>query len=136
MLEGYIVFIVFITGVIVGIVTLNIYELHDRRKAWRTLTLGLDDFDIKCINEEYQRRKNICMIGQEKSANKITNEEAYPHEAHNHYIYERVCPQCEHQMCPQEPSDLSQCIITDTKDYKKWLQQECKERDEDDKANI
>jgi hypothetical protein len=56
-IEGYIVFASFIAGVLVGTTALNIYELHHRRKAWRTLTLGLDDFDIKCINEEYARRK-------------------------------------------------------------------------------
>jgi hypothetical protein len=46
----------FLAGVLVGTTALNIYELHYRRKAWRTLTLGLDDFDIKCINEEYARK--------------------------------------------------------------------------------
>lgn len=58
MIEWYLFFVAFIAGVIVGITALNIYELHNRRKAWRTLTLDLDDFDIKCINGEYARRKN------------------------------------------------------------------------------
>lgn len=57
MSEGYIVFAAFIAGVLVGTTALNIYEMCIRRKAWRTLTLGLDDFDIKCINDEYARRK-------------------------------------------------------------------------------
>ena len=57
MIDVYIVFAAFIAGVLIGITALSIYELHCRRKAWRTLTLGLDDFDIKCINEEYARRK-------------------------------------------------------------------------------
>lgn len=59
MIEGYIVFTAFIAGVLAGIATLSVYELHCRRKSWRTLTLGLDDFDIRCINEEYQRRKKL-----------------------------------------------------------------------------
>lgn len=59
----------------------------------------------------------------------MTNAEAYPHDAHNHYIYERVCPKCRHWfcswLCPREPSDLSECLVTDVKDYKKWLLEEC-----------
>jgi len=61
----------------------------------------------------------------------MTNAEAYPHNSHNHYIYERVCPKCRHWFCPQESSDLRECLINDVKDYKEWLLEEYKENNND-----
>jgi hypothetical protein len=51
---------VFVVGVIVGVSGFCIYEIERTRRFWRSETLGLSDFDIKCINEEYARRKGKC----------------------------------------------------------------------------
>ena len=47
----------FCLGVCVGMVGLNIYETIRIKQFWNKATLGLTDFDIKCINDEYARRK-------------------------------------------------------------------------------
>lgn len=47
----------FCLGVCVGMVGTNIYETKKIKQFWRKATLGLTDFDIKCINDEYARRK-------------------------------------------------------------------------------
>jgi hypothetical protein len=47
----------FFLGVGVGMVVLFIYEIERTKRFWRKTTLGLTDFDIKCINEEYARRR-------------------------------------------------------------------------------
>ena len=62
-------FLPFVIGISVGVVlgffvVSPIYEMRQRKKAWRTLTMGLDDFDIKCINEEYAKRKHIEQEGK------------------------------------------------------------------------
>lgn len=44
-------------GICVGIVGTAIYITEKIRQFWREATLGMTDFDIKCINEEYARRK-------------------------------------------------------------------------------
>ena len=47
----------FFLGVGVGMIVLFIYEIERTKRFWRKETLGLTDFDIKCINEEYARRR-------------------------------------------------------------------------------
>lgn len=49
----------FCLGVCAGIVGTNIYETKKMKKLWHKATLGLTDFDIKCINDEYARRKRV-----------------------------------------------------------------------------
>jgi hypothetical protein len=46
----------FCLGVCVGIIGMIIYDIEKTKRFWRKETLGLTDFDIKCINEEYARR--------------------------------------------------------------------------------
>jgi hypothetical protein len=47
----------FCLGVCAGLVGTNIYETIKIKRFWHKATLGLTDFDIKCINDEYARRK-------------------------------------------------------------------------------
>lgn len=47
----------FCVGVCVGVIGLNTYETVKLKQFWHKATLGLTDFDIKCINDEYARRK-------------------------------------------------------------------------------
>ena len=54
----------------------------------------------------------------------MTNVEKYAGETHNHYVFERMCPRCNCFVCGREPSDLRECLIKDTRDYKQWLLQE------------
>jgi hypothetical protein len=49
----------------------------------------------------------------------MTNAEKYPSSAHNHYVFERMCPKCNCFVCGREPSDLSECLIKDVRDYRK-----------------
>ena len=46
----------FCLGVFVGAIGMIIYDIEKIKRFWRKETLGLTDFDIKCINEEYARR--------------------------------------------------------------------------------
>ena len=48
---------IFCLGICVGVVGTAIYLTEKIRQFWREATLGMTDFDIKCINEEYARRK-------------------------------------------------------------------------------
>jgi hypothetical protein len=47
----------FCLGVCGGAVGMIIYDIEKTKRFWRKATLGLTDFDIKCINEEYVRRR-------------------------------------------------------------------------------
>jgi hypothetical protein len=47
----------FCLGVCVGAIGMIIYDIEKTKRFWRKETLGLTDFDIKCINEEYARRR-------------------------------------------------------------------------------
>lgn len=48
---------IFCLGVCVGSVGTVIYATEKQKQFWHKATLGMTDFDIKCINEEYARRK-------------------------------------------------------------------------------
>ena len=48
---------IFCLGVCVGSVGTAIYATEKIRQFWHKATLEMTDFDIKCINEEYTRRK-------------------------------------------------------------------------------
>lgn len=57
----------------------------------------------------------------------MTNAEKYGGYAgstHNHYVFERMCPKCNCFVCGREPSDFSECLIKDVRDYREWLKQE------------
>ena len=47
----------FCLGVCVGAIIMIIYDIEKTKRFWRKETLGLTDFDIKCINDEYVRRR-------------------------------------------------------------------------------
>ena len=47
----------FCFGVLVGGIGACVYEIELTKRFWRKTTLGLTDFDIKCMNDEYARRK-------------------------------------------------------------------------------
>ena len=47
----------FCLGICVGAIVMIIYDIEKTKRFWRKETLGLTDFDIKCINEEYARRR-------------------------------------------------------------------------------
>ena len=47
----------FCLGVCVGAIIMIIYDIEKTKRFWRKETLGLTDFDIKCMNDEYARRK-------------------------------------------------------------------------------
>ena len=47
----------FCLGICVGAIGMIIYDIEKTKRFWRKETLGLTDFDIKCINEEYVRRR-------------------------------------------------------------------------------
>ena len=65
--ESFVLFIVSIAiGFALGFLVSSFLEYESRKKAWRTLVMGLDDFDIKCINKEYAKRKR--MMEQEGKA--------------------------------------------------------------------
>ena len=51
-------FFAFGFGVIVGGLGVCIWEIERTKRFWRKATLGMTDFDIKCMNEEYARRKS------------------------------------------------------------------------------
>jgi hypothetical protein len=59
----------------------------------------------------------------------MTNGEKYASSAHNHYVFERMCPKCSSFVCGREPSDFRECLIRDVADYKEWLLQEDKDND-------
>ena len=59
-------FVGFILGAFVGVIFLQLFMLRVIRKSWKTCVMGLTDFDIKCINEEYAKRKR--MMEQEGKA--------------------------------------------------------------------
>ena len=48
---------IFCLGAFAGFVGITIYDIKKTRQFWHKATLGMTDFDIKCINEEYARRK-------------------------------------------------------------------------------
>ena len=75
----------------------------------------MTDFDIQCMNYEYSRRK--------LKGNIMTNGEKYAGESHNHYVFERMCPNCNSTVCGREPSDFRECKIKDKHDYEKWLKE-------------
>jgi hypothetical protein len=47
----------FCLGVGVGAIVMIIYDIEKTKRFWRKETLDLTDFDVKCINEEYARRR-------------------------------------------------------------------------------
>jgi hypothetical protein len=47
----------FCLGVCVGAIGMIIYDIEKTKRFWRKETLNLTDFDIKCIIEEYARRR-------------------------------------------------------------------------------
>ena len=95
---------IFWLGVCTGVVGTAIYNI--KRQS---------SFDIKCINEEYSRRKS--------KENIMTKGEKYVGESHNHYVFERMCPKCNNTVCGREPSDFRECRIKDMHDYEQWLKE-------------
>ena len=49
---------IFWLGVCAGIAVTTIYNIKKTRQFWHEATLGMTDFDIKCMNYEYSRRKS------------------------------------------------------------------------------
>lgn len=47
----------FCFGVLVGGIGVCIWEVERTKRFWRKATLSMTDFDIKCMNDEYARRK-------------------------------------------------------------------------------
>lgn len=106
---------IFWLGVCAGVVGTAIYNIKKTKQFWHGATLGMTDFDIKRINEEYLQRKS--------KGNIMTNGEKYAGESHNHYVFERMCPKCNNTVCGREPSDFSKCKIKDKHDYEQWLKE-------------
>lgn len=48
----------FCLGACVSLVGMIIYNIKKTRQFWHEATLGMTDFDIKCMNYEYSRRKS------------------------------------------------------------------------------
>ena len=107
---------IFCLGICIGSVGTVIYNTKKTEQFWHEATLGMTDFDIKCMNYEYARRK--------LKGDKMTNGEKYAGESHNHYVFERMCPKCDCTVCGREPSDFRECRIKDKRDYERWLSQE------------
>ena len=42
---------------VIAAIGMIIYDIEKTKRFWRKETLGLTDFDIKCINDEYVRRR-------------------------------------------------------------------------------
>ena len=110
---------IFWLGVCAGVVGTAIYNIKKTKRFWHEATLGMTDFDIKCINEEYARRKS----NNKKIKQLMTNGEKYAGESHNHYVFERMCPTCNNTACGREPSDFRECRIKDKRDYEQWLKE-------------
>ena len=106
---------IFWLGICAGVVGTTIYNIKKTKQFWREATLGMTDFDIKCMNYEYSRRK--------LKGNIMTNSEKYAGESHNHYVFERMCPKCNSTVCGREPSDFRECKIKDKHDYEQWLRE-------------
>ena len=47
----------FCFGVLVGGIGVCIWEIERTKRFWRKATLSMTDFDIKCMNDEYARRR-------------------------------------------------------------------------------
>lgn len=107
---------IFCLGACVSLVGMIIYNIKKTRQFWHEATLGMTDFDIKCMNYEYSRRKS--------KDNIMTNHEKYAGESHNHYVFERMCPKCNCTVCGREPSDFRECRIKDKHDYEQWLKED------------
>lgn len=105
----------FCLGACVSLVCVTVYNIKKTKQFWHEATLGLTDFDIKCMNYGYARRK--------LKWNVMTNGEKYAGESHNHYVYERMCPKCNSTVCGREPSDFRKCKIKDKHDYEQWLKE-------------
>lgn len=97
---------IFWLGVCAGVVGTAIYNIKKTKQFWREATLGMTDFDIKCMNYEYSRRK--------LKGNIMTNSEKYAEESHNH---------CDRTVCGCKPSDLREFRIKDKRDYEQWLKE-------------
>lgn len=110
---------IFWLGICAGVVGTAIYNIKKTKQFWHEATLGMTDFDIKCINEEYARRKS----NNKKTKQLMTNRERYSGQLHNHYVYERMCPKCDCFVCGREPSDFRECRIKDKHDYEQWLKE-------------
>ena len=89
---------IFCLGVCIGSAGTVIYNIKKTRQFWHEAVLGM------------------------------TNGEKYAGESHNHYVFERMCPNCNSTVCGREPSDFRECKIKDKHDYEQWL----KEYNEDD----
>ena len=111
---------IFCLGVCIGSFGTTIYNIKKTRQFWHEVTLGMTDFDIKCMNYEHARRKS--------KGNIMTNGEKYAGESHNHCVFERMCSKCNCAVCGREPSDFRECSIKNEHDYKQWLK-ECNEDD-------
>ena len=48
---------IFCLGICIGSIGTNIYNVKKTKQFWHKAVLGMTDFDIKCINDEYARRK-------------------------------------------------------------------------------
>ena len=104
---------IFWLGVCAGVVGTAIYNIKKTKQFWHEATFGMTDFDIRCINYEYARRKS--------KENIMTNGEKYAGESHNHYVFERMCHKRNNTVCGREPSDFRKCQIKDKHDYEQWL---------------
>ena len=104
---------IFCLGVCTGVVGTAIYNTKKTRQFWHEATLGMTDFDIKCMSHEYARRKS----NNKKTKQLMTNRERHLGQLHNHYVYERMCPKCNSTVCGREPSDFRECKIKDKRDY-------------------
>ena len=85
---------IFCLGICIGSAVTVIYNAKKTRQFWHEATLGMTDFDIKCMNYEYARRKS--------KDNIMTNGEKYAGESYNHYVSERMCPKCSSTVCGRE----------------------------------
>lgn len=56
---------IFCLGICIGSIGTNIYNIKKTKQFWHEATLGMTDFDIKCMNYEYSRRKSKKEIERE-----------------------------------------------------------------------
>ena len=110
---------IFCLGACVSLLGMIIYNIKKTKQFLCETTLKMTDYDIKCMNHEYVRRKS----NNKKTKQLMTNRERYSGQLHNHYVYERMCPKCNSTVCGREPSDFRECSIKDKRDYEQWLKE-------------
>ena len=107
---------IFCLGACVSLSGVIIYNIKKTKQFLCETTLKMTDFDTKCMNHKYSRRKS--------KGNIMTNGEKYGGESHNHYVFEHMCPKCNCTVCGREPSDFRECRIKDKHDYEQWLKED------------